>query len=101
LGYSNPRWERARKPNPSEPIFFKEPKIKTWIRKHPFMDYEWFKYHIKKGEWIRDHRKENEFYIIVHDFDGIKPVKVKIKFKYYPNDHIWVHHPHVPKRYRK
>jgi len=100
LGFSNPRWERARKPNPSEPIFFKEPKIRTWIRKHPFASYEWFKYHIGREEWIPE-RKKNQYYIMVSAYDGIEQIWVKIKFEHFPKSYTIVHHSHVPKHYGK
>jgi len=101
LGYSDPRWERARKPIPSEPIRFLEPKVTKWIKKHPFANHEWLKYHIKREEWFPEGNKKNRYYIMVSAYDGVEQIWVKIKFKYYPKDHIFVHHPHVQKRYRR
>jgi len=77
-------------------IEFKEPAIRNWIRRHgSFASYEWFKGRIRYREWLPDSNKPNHFYLLEHEIDGVKPIRVIIKFIYYPNSHVYVYHAHV------
>jgi len=101
LGYNNPRGETPLSYSPYlGEIKFIQPKIRTWIRKHRFASEDWLIGHIRWGKWLPD-KKPDHYYILINCYDGKKSIDVKVKFIYYPDSYVLVHHPHIEKRYRK